>query len=262
MILKPSFSWKFNPQGLRPIHLAVQNNHTTMRGGLNLLHLASEAGDINLLRVVLKACPDSIKDLTARKETALHLYERFEIFEFLLRWLKTNNVKLQTILNQRDVAMNLLINVMRDFDAANLMDQRAFDIISNREIINNLVRAEARDEIQNAYLIVATLIATSTYQAVLSPPGGFHLIDSAGTNNYSRSRTIKFIQSLGRKISDVKRHLFGVFNCKYVYFLSMMVISPNGGTSILIAYSVLVFLSILIMTFFFKFQNLYNTVRK
>ena len=30
MILKPSFVWKFNPQGCRPVHLALENGHTTM----------------------------------------------------------------------------------------------------------------------------------------------------------------------------------------------------------------------------------------
>jgi len=42
------------------------------RGGLTLLHLASQSGDINLLTKFLKACPDSVNDLTARGETALH----------------------------------------------------------------------------------------------------------------------------------------------------------------------------------------------
>ncbi|RDX66382.1 hypothetical protein CR513_54852, partial [Mucuna pruriens] len=35
-------------------------------------------------------------------------------------------------------------------------------------------RGHMTDEIRNAYLVVATLIATATYQAALSPPGGLH----------------------------------------------------------------------------------------
>ncbi|XP_068496614.1 ankyrin repeat-containing protein BDA1-like [Phaseolus vulgaris] len=244
MILKPSFSWKFSPQGLTPVHLALQNRNprmvfhliqmdtslvrAKMRGGLTLLHLASQSGDINLLTVFLKVCPDSIQDLTSKNETALHLYKRFEVLEFLLRWLKRNIIELQTILKQKNLegntilhiaatkndtkAMGLLIEVMRDLDAANLMDQRAFDIINNQDIKNNLLRAEARvkrlrkvnslilsvhewlirktgmkesmsNDTRDVYMIVATLVATATYQATLSPPGGFYQIDGPGSNN-------------------------------------------------------------------------------
>jgi len=130
MTLKPSFSWKLNLQGFRPVHLALEHDHTTlvyhliemdkelvrakMRGGLTLLHLASQSGDIKLLNVLLKACPDSVKDLTVRNETVLHLaviHDRFEAFEFLLRWLKINTVGLQTILKQGDVEGNTILHI-------------------------------------------------------------------------------------------------------------------------------------------------------
>jgi len=83
------------------------------RGGLTLLHLASQSGDINLLTQFLKACPDSVKDLTARGETALHfaVKDGFEAFEFLLRWLSTNTVELQTIVNQKDVECNTILHI-------------------------------------------------------------------------------------------------------------------------------------------------------
>ncbi|BAT89489.1 hypothetical protein VIGAN_06045300 [Vigna angularis var. angularis] len=245
MTLKPSFAWKFNPQGRRPIHLALENGDTAMvlqlinmdkelvrdkrREGLTLLHLASESGDIHLLTEFLRACPDSVKDLTVRNETALHFAvknRRLDTFRFLLRWLTTNTVELQAILNQKDVdgntilhiaatnndteAMRLLMENMTDLDAANLSGETAFDIIKDEEIKNNLARAEARvkirkkvrslivsmrewlirktgnrgnmsDEIRRVYLIVATLVATATYNAAVSPPGGVH--QAAGTNN-------------------------------------------------------------------------------
>jgi len=95
------------------------------------------------------------------------------------------------------------MEVMTNIDAANLMGQRAFDIINNQEIKKNLVRAEARvkrdrkfeslitstqewvirktgtkasmaNEIRNTYMRVVTLVATTIYQVILSPPGGFH----------------------------------------------------------------------------------------
>ncbi|KAK7342777.1 hypothetical protein VNO80_25733 [Phaseolus coccineus] len=66
-----------------------------------------------------------------------------------------------------DSAMKLLMEVMTDVDAANLMGQRAFDIINNEEIKKNLVRAEARA------------------RGILSRPGEFRQIDGAGTTNNS-----------------------------------------------------------------------------
>ncbi|TKY66479.1 Transcriptional corepressor LEUNIG [Spatholobus suberectus] len=41
------------------------------------------------------------------------------------------------------------------------------------------------EEIRNAYLVVATLIATTTYQAALSPPGGLHQTDVETNNTLS-----------------------------------------------------------------------------
>jgi len=124
--------------------------------------------------------------------------------------------------------MKLLIEVMTDIDAANLEGQRPIDIINNEKIRNKLLRAEARvksdrkvrllmvsinewlirktgmrgnmsNEIRNNYMIVATLIATATYQAALSPPGGFHQIDAAATNNtlipvHGASNSSKFLE--------------------------------------------------------------------
>ena len=64
--------------------------------------------------------------------------------------------------------------------------------------MNNIVRVQATEllrevmvrnksvmsnDIRNAFMIVATLIATATYQGALSPPGGFHHVDAAATNN-------------------------------------------------------------------------------
>ncbi|TKY66524.1 hypothetical protein E2542_SST09400 [Spatholobus suberectus] len=46
----------------------------------------------------------------------------------------------------------------------------------------NNMRERSSEEARNAYLVVATLVATATYQAALSPPGGLGQIN-AGTNN-------------------------------------------------------------------------------
>jgi ankyrin repeat protein len=82
MRLKPSFALKLNPEGLSPIHLAIQNKRMMLclvgmnkdlvrvRGkrGWTPLHLASQIGDVDILDKLLHACPDSLEDVTGRPE--------------------------------------------------------------------------------------------------------------------------------------------------------------------------------------------------
>lgn len=99
-----------------------------------------------------------------------------------------------------------------DFNAANLMEQTALNLAAgSAEIRRILVRplivgkimefglsriatlrwlflqphdiVPMSEEQRNAFLVVATLVATATFQAALSPPGGLHLIDVIGTNH-------------------------------------------------------------------------------
>ena len=205
-------------------------------------------------------------------------------------------------------AVELLIEVMTDVDAANLGGQRASDIINNEKIKKKLVRAEARvrsdrkvrslmvsvnewlirktgmrvnmsNEIRNAYLIVATLIATATYQAALSPPGGFHEIDSAATNNtliqghgasnsskvhegksvmsntnflaFSTTNMFAFVTSILTIIFLMPRNVgwFLMYASSWLlvisYFFSMTVISPNDLTTNLMSSIFFVLLPIL-----------------
>ena len=204
-------------------------------------------------------------------------------------------------------AMKLLIKVMNDLHASNLMGQRAFDIINDQEIRNNLVRTEKRvrmfrkgfslidtahewiirktgmkekmsNEIRNTYMIVATLIATTTYQSVLSPPGGFRQVDEGGTN------TTLFLAQGTSVMSDTEFMVFSTANLfafttsiltitwlmpknvgwylLYVstwflaisYLMSIMIISPNDFTAELMVsfYDVLLPVLALVSFLFFK----------
>ena len=127
MRLKPSFAKKLNPDGLSPIHLALQNGETQMvsrllqvdgdlvrvkgREGITPLHCAAGTNDhVDVLAKFLLLCPDSIKDVTIRNETALHIAmkcDNLEAFKFLVRWLRKNRFKNDefwesTILNWED----------------------------------------------------------------------------------------------------------------------------------------------------------------
>jgi ankyrin repeat protein len=113
----------------------MQNGHTTMvfrfvkinkelvrvqgREGITALHYASQIGEVELLANFLFACPDSIEDVTARDETALHIAvknEQFESLQVLVGWLKANYKKGARklefkILNQKDDAGNTILHI-------------------------------------------------------------------------------------------------------------------------------------------------------
>ncbi|ESW05241.1 hypothetical protein PHAVU_011G164200 [Phaseolus vulgaris] len=99
-----------------------------MRGGLPLLHLASQSGDIKFLNVLLKTCPNSVKDLTVRNEIALHfavIHDKFETFDCWVI-LKQEDVEGNTILHiaatkDDTEAMRWLIEEMSDLNAENLI---------------------------------------------------------------------------------------------------------------------------------------------
>jgi ankyrin repeat protein len=109
MRLKPSFVRKLDQNGFTPMHLALQSNQTEMvlqlldadkdlvrvkgKEGVTPLHYVAQIGNLDLLAKFLEVCPESIGDVTIRKETVLHIalkYNMYEAFQFLLRWLRDN----------------------------------------------------------------------------------------------------------------------------------------------------------------------------
>ncbi|XP_059657664.1 ankyrin repeat-containing protein BDA1-like [Cornus florida] len=128
MRLKPSYARKLNPDGLSPMHLALQGEHDRMvewfvsidnslvhdkgREGTTPLHHAVAVENVNLLRLFLLARPRSIEDLIARRETALHIALKFhnqQIFEVLVEWRK--RVEKEDILNWADEDGNTLLHM-------------------------------------------------------------------------------------------------------------------------------------------------------
>ncbi|KAI7981561.1 Ankyrin repeat-containing protein BDA1 [Camellia lanceoleosa] len=106
--LKPSFGKKLNPEGLSPLHLALQNKHyetvkrlvkfdselIRVKGkeGLTPLHFVAKTDDqVDLLSEFLHVCPLSINDVTIHEETALHTAVKsssLKAVEALLEWLR------------------------------------------------------------------------------------------------------------------------------------------------------------------------------
>ncbi|XP_059441803.1 ankyrin repeat-containing protein BDA1-like [Corylus avellana] len=258
MMLKPSFARKLNPNGFTPLLLAMQNNQTQLvrelvfvhedlvcargRWGMNLLHYAAQIGDLSLLTHFLRFYPKSIKDVTSRKETALHIAlknDMLDAFQLLVGWLRrawrTNaeyweykmlnwiDLDGNTVLhiaaskNQPQVVRWLLDSTLLFVNAKNSEGFTALDIAvdsqtqaDNQEMRNMLRRAGAKrassltkvvdwadyhrspvtiydklcvlflrqrtqlsNDFRSMLLVVAVLLVTIAYQAVLSPPGGF-----------------------------------------------------------------------------------------
>ncbi|KAI7988655.1 Ankyrin repeat-containing protein BDA1 [Camellia lanceoleosa] len=247
--LKPSFGKKLNPEGLSPLHLALQNKHSETvrrlvkfdselirvkgREGLTPLHFVAKTDDQDdLLSEFLHVCPLSINDVTVHEETALHIAVKsssLKAVKVLLEWLRKtyrgevlcltgeggNTVLHTAVSSSQPEIVKLLVNeIYTDKNAKNLEGHTALEIAAKlpdgpakTDIEKTLRRAgalkkssavsdlgeflksprqwfqaligriihEQREmsmEMRNTILVVAVLIATSTFQAVLQPPGG------------------------------------------------------------------------------------------
>ncbi|XP_006442456.2 ankyrin repeat-containing protein BDA1 [Citrus clementina] len=128
MRLKPSFARKQNQYGFSPLHLALQKKDTQMvrrlidvdrnlvrvqgREGVTPLHYVAEKGNVDILCQLLEACPESITEVTIRKETALHVAaknDQLEAVECMLGWLRY--VDMEDILNWTDDEGNTLLHI-------------------------------------------------------------------------------------------------------------------------------------------------------
>ncbi|KAK6924785.1 Ankyrin repeat, partial [Dillenia turbinata] len=193
MRLMPSFGKKLNPDGFSPLHLALQSpddrtptirqliraNRDVIRVkgrmGMTALHWVAQSGDINLLLEFLKACPESIEDLTDKFETALHVAVKNRMVDAV-------KILIVKALSTPPCRKNL----------RNLEGKTALDVLNEKQgQMNPHIAGEIRKVLRNpigpwldklgwfyhleimtedarkALLVVAVLIATATYQALL-----------------------------------------------------------------------------------------------
>ncbi|PIN12268.1 26S proteasome regulatory complex, subunit PSMD10 [Handroanthus impetiginosus] len=251
--LMPSFGKKLNPDGLSPLHVAVElKNITTARSlvrmdkqlvqvkgkeGFTPLHLAarnaSNDDELEILANFLHECPESIHDLNNRFQTAVHVALEYNDHNgastLLLKWIRLTSR--ESILGSKDVdgntalhtavkyyrteAVKVLVELVK-LNPKNECNETPLDIAdkypTDLETVKTiLIDAGARKEEQlpkvpskvqylrskvtffeylfqlcfSAYrdfvlnlrsdiMVVAVLITTATYQAVLQPPGGVY----------------------------------------------------------------------------------------
>ncbi|KAI7981563.1 Ankyrin repeat-containing protein BDA1 [Camellia lanceoleosa] len=177
------------------------------REGLTPLHFVVKTDDqVDLLSEFLRVCPLSINDVTIHEETALHIAVKsssLQAVKVLLEWLRKKY--------RGGIVKSLVKEIYTDINTTNFQQLTALDIAktlpNGTEIETTLCRAgalkrssafsdlgeffksprqwfqaligriiheqrEMSSEMRNTILVVAVLIATSTFQAVLQPPGG------------------------------------------------------------------------------------------
>ncbi|KAH1127395.1 hypothetical protein GLYMA_06G241600v4 [Glycine max] len=300
-------------EGFTPLHLASQENKTELLHKFlkacpdsiedvtarseTALHIAVKHGHYEILQVLFRWLKRN-----SRKDS-------LKFIRTMLNWKdqKGNTVVHVAALNDHIEAVSLLLTMV-DLDAKNSEGKTASDIASSDHMKSILIkdlgffeslallrnkfrnfflrfRRYMTEEERNAYLVVAALIATATYQAALSPPGGLYPSD-VGTNN-NTSHVVASTHSINDKssipkdgnsiMSATEFSLFSVANtCSFMsstfaiilllpmtnvmwillysppfflqlsFFIAMMVISPTP----LNVYVVTIFLAVYMLLFY------------
>ncbi|XP_031253235.1 ankyrin repeat-containing protein BDA1-like [Pistacia vera] len=162
--LQPSFASKRDHLERSPLHLALEKGHGELvtwlitsdsdlvrvkgKGMLTPLHYAAQIDDEKNLADFLYVCPSSIKDLTAKSETAVHVALKsrsFKAFKVLLGWLRhfdqeeilrwedeEGNNALYTAISENQPEMVKLLIRYLDVNRKNSKGWTALDIFHDR----------------------------------------------------------------------------------------------------------------------------------
>ncbi|KAK9190870.1 hypothetical protein WN943_019480 [Citrus x changshan-huyou] len=156
------------------------------------LHCAAIKGKVHVLSEMLSACPECIEDVTIQHDTALHLAiknNQFEAITVLVNWIR--GMKREEIFNMKDEQGNTVLHLatrkkqrkgnrtvtwswnifFREIGA--LHQQRQLD--SRHDFVEYFKFKKGRDspgETRSALLVVAALVATTSFQFGVNPPGG------------------------------------------------------------------------------------------
>ncbi|KAE9446105.1 hypothetical protein C3L33_21969, partial [Rhododendron williamsianum] len=246
LILKPSFGKKLNTDGESPLHLALRNRELAKRlisydselirvkgfEGKTPLHCVAEAGDTDLLAEFLCACPESIKDLTIRDETALvpfTLPEKDSAGRTALDIAAPRDWTIKNILLGRGKAPTLPPPPREGTKDAPSVHNFLLSPERRLEQVLRFILYCRRDlslDMRNMVLVVAVLIATATYEALGS------LSDNQSSKS-STSTSGKNLFTVGKAIGNVAYYFINTMSFTSSVAVMILVLSSKPFTSLL-----------------------------
>ncbi|XP_015952232.1 ankyrin repeat-containing protein BDA1-like [Arachis duranensis] len=257
MRLKPSFALKLDTHGLSPVHLAIQKGHGQLvrrlvdinndlvrvkgREGITPLHtIVSQKGEAQVLAYFLEVCPDTIEDVTVRRETALHValkHQQLEALQVLIGWLRTNTRRgaatlERSILNWKDEGGNTILHLSalnHDIQALNLLIKcKRLNLNSknseNRTALDRACSTEMERELQK--------VGAKRGSSVKDDPT---LATQLKLNIALHRRIIIRVKRTRHNISDIQRESYLVVAALLLTGIYQTVLSPPAGKSVLSA---------------------------
>uniref|UniRef100_A0A2N9FU08 PGG domain-containing protein n=1 Tax=Fagus sylvatica TaxID=28930 RepID=A0A2N9FU08_FAGSY len=190
--------------------------HVKAKEHITPLHYVAKTDyHLDLLPKFLSICPDSITDVTIRNETALHIAMKNNVLDafkllavrHLLYWglvdINAKNLEgntawdiLQDPRHVDNKEMRVMLHRFRAKPGSSLSTVPSYakylklPKFKYLQVFRTLHAREMRklsDEKRNTLLVIATLLVTISYQAVLSPPGSVWQDDSKPETNQIQS---------------------------------------------------------------------------
>lgn len=180
--------------------------------GNTILHISALNNDLKALRLLVKT-KINLNAKNSENSTALDIAASSEIKGILLSAGAKPSSKVKDVSKLED---KLRSNVT-------ILDKMLIYILR--------IRKDISEEQRNAFLIVATLIATATYQSALSPPGGVYQGNAGDYNNNVKNNTSLNSKEVGKSvISEGDFFTLSILNTLSLLLSTMTIylLTPSG----------------------------------
>ncbi|KAF8024653.1 hypothetical protein BT93_F1737 [Corymbia citriodora subsp. variegata] len=194
-------------QGSTPLHLAAAKGYLNIVVSLsrvnpdicivrdkyerNPLHVAAMKGHVDVLEYFVQVRPDAAHNVVKHGQTILHLcvmHNRLEALKFFMdilgddlinsRDAHGNTILHLAAINGETKIMLFLTNKGVKRNMKNSRGFTAFDLLAQGESKER--KRKWQNNMHKTLMVVATLLATMTFQASISPPGGLWQGNFAG----------------------------------------------------------------------------------